>query len=129
MVDLSGGVGFGAGTLVTGSGVLSGVSFGKGRDSGVGGAKVHATNCSVRIKTKIRADLVTESDTHYVDLRGSQATSRYIQLIEIIDRPNVYAVIIATVDLCSLHARCNAMQREFSTSPIGVIVSREGPGL
>jgi hypothetical protein len=104
MLDLSGSGGSGGGVVTGGSGFVAGVAAGAGLGVGAVGAEVHAANCSVRSRTMKRAELVTESNTHYIDLRGSKATSRYIQFIEIIDRANVYAVIVATIDLRPLHA-------------------------
>ena len=100
-VDLSGSGGGGAAddagactcgdSAVTGSGTASGIV-------------VQAAVSSSRSAKMAFVKLVTEPDTHHVDLRCSEATSRDVEFVKIINRTDVDAVVIAVIDACALHA-------------------------
>lgn len=104
--DLSGsggGGGGGGGAGPTGSG-SGGASI-----TGSGGVAQAASSDSARRKRTLRALVVTDADTEYIDLRGAQATAHHVQLIEVVNRADVHAVVIALVDLDALYMRLDTV--------------------
>ena len=87
----TGGAGACGASVITGSGTTSGIVV------------QAAVNSSRSAKTSL-VKLVTEPDTHYVDLRCSESTSGYVEFVKIINRTDVDAVVIAVIDACALHA-------------------------
>lgn len=98
-VDLSSGGGSGAtgGTGACGASVITG----SGATSGI--VVQAAVNSSRSAKTSFMK-LVTETDTHYFDLRCSESTSGYVEFVKIINRTDVDAVVIAAIDARALYA-------------------------
>lgn len=106
--DLSGLVGVGG----TGraAGTVSTVGRG-GRSGDCVGCPAQAATCTASRIKKMRVVLVTELDTHDVDVRCSEPASRHIQLVQCFDRSDVDAVIFTPVDRRTLNARFYAVQR------------------
>lgn len=68
------------------------------------GVAAHAASCSISSEENILAALVTEPDSHNVDLRSAKPASRYVELVQVVDRANVDAEVIAAIDPGALHA-------------------------
>ncbi len=98
-VDLSGR----GGSAATGGAGACGVSAVTGSGMASGIVVQAAVNSSRSAKTAF-VKLVTEPDTHHVDLRCSESTSGYVEFVKIINRTDVDAVVIAIIDACALHA-------------------------
>ncbi len=97
-VDLSGS---GTGGCGIGSGAVGGdVGWGV---AGTVGAEVQAATSSTGKTSTSRMVLVTETNAHYVDPRGSQPAARHIQLVQIFDGSDVNAIVVPVVDSCALH--------------------------
>ncbi len=97
-VDLSGSGGWGCGS---GSGTDGG-DAGWGVAGTVGGVVQAATSSTGKTNTSCLA-LVTDTNTHYVNLRGAQPAARHIQLVQVFDGPDVNAIVVPVVDSCALH--------------------------
>ena len=82
-----------------GSGSATG-SFGPEGPPTVGPSTAQAAiSDSVRMSMTVRVLVVTDSDTEDINLRGTQATAKHVQLIEVICRTDVNAMVVAVVDL------------------------------
>lgn len=117
-VDLSGAGG-------DGGAVGRGAASGTGAETGAGGTLAHAASCNKAKQKNSRADLVTESNTHDVNLGRAQPAARHIQFIKVVYRSNIDTVIIAIIDLRTLDARFDAVQCEFGPSSVSVDMGRK----
>lgn len=97
----SGGGSGAGGAASTTSATATGTGTGSG--AGAGGA-AHAANSSAIQGARFRARLITQPDSHDVNFCLSQTASRHIQFVEVIDRPDVDAVVISIVDAGTLYS-------------------------
>jgi len=105
IADRSGGGGDGTGSAAGGK-----VGGGSGMGS-AGGAVAQAASCSARSRKNILIKLVTEPDTHDIDFCCPEPTSSEVQFVKIVDGADVDPKVIPIIDLCTLHARHDALQR------------------
>ncbi len=98
IADRSGAGGGGDGSVVGG---IVGAGSGTGA---AGGALAQAAICSARSKKNRRVKSVTEPDTHDVDFRCPEPTSRQVQFVKIVDGADINPKIIPIIDACTLHA-------------------------
>ena len=97
----SGGAGGAAGTTgcVTGGGAAGGASGSRGGC----GCPAQAASRAARATGTVCRTLITKADTEYVDLSDAQATAQHVQLVKIVGRPDVNAVVVTVVDLDTLY--------------------------
>ena len=86
-----------------GNGSAAGGTSGGGSGTG-GGALEQAAICSASSKKNRRVKSVTEPDTHDVDFRCPEPTSRQVQFVKIVDGADINPKIIPIIDACTLHA-------------------------
>lgn len=103
--DLSGFGGSGGGA----GGGFGGVVSGSGGGTGCGGADTQAPRNKSASSAVAFETLVTEPNSHHIDIGGAQSAARHIEFTEIVNRPDVNAVIVAIVHPCALHARFDAV--------------------
>lgn len=108
-LDLSGCGGAGGLAGGLGSGVSAGGGAGAGAGSGCGGAVTQAASCNTATSAVIRASLVTEPDSHDINIGRPQPAARYIEFTEVFNGANVNAVIVAIVYPGTLDPRFNAV--------------------
>lgn len=87
-----GGGGSADGSGIAGGGVVSGT-----------GELAQAASCNNSRAPSIRIALITESYSQDVDLCRAQATAQQVEVIEIIGRSNIDAVVVAVVDFDALY--------------------------
>ena len=102
-----------------GSGATIGSGFGVGS---ITGGVAQAANCSISTTAKLLAALVTEPDSHDVDLGRTQPRPGYIEFIQVIDRPDIDPEVITIVNARPLDARLDTLQGEFSATAVGINV-------
>ena len=102
-----GGGGGGGGGEIGSTGTAGSVS-GSGSGFGSGGEAQAASSASAR-QQKVARRLVTEPDSKNVDLGFTQTTTQHVQLVEVLSRADVHAMIIAVVNLDALRYRLNAV--------------------
>jgi len=100
----------------SGGGAGCGSSTGGGSGAGSGGAGgvslttgagvvVQAASCSASSAIAKRQELVTEPDTHDIDLGRPEPAARHIEFVKIVNGADVDPVVIAIIDPCALHTR------------------------
>ena len=101
--------GDGGGIGVGGAGGFSATTgSGVGVGSNTGGV-AQAANCNISTTAKLLAALVTEPNSHNVDLGRTQPRPGYIEFIKVIDRPDIDPEVIAIVNARALDARLDTL--------------------
>ena len=75
---------------------------GAGAGSGAVAQAASSDSDSASSSDAMRALVVTEPDTQYIDLRSAQAAAQQVQFVEILGRADVDAVVVAVIDLDAL---------------------------
>lgn len=92
--------GFGSGSCGFGCGVGAATVS----DSGAGCDVAQAASCSANAMMTNRNTLVTEANSHYVNLGRAQSTSGYVEEIELIDWTYVDSIVVTVIDSGTLYA-------------------------
>ena len=100
--------------------LFGGLSIGAG-----GGVPAQAASTRLAKRQMIRRPLVTEAYAQHIYLRGAQTAAKHVEFVQIVGRPDVYAVVVLFIDLCTLDIRLDAMQCEFGAATVGIGMRRE----